>query len=172
MNSLTLCHCYNSFLPNRTGDTKNQAPLKWLSADSGPFLAHTGLVLTKQVISDRQQLCQQAEKSEKKKCLPPFPISQGYFTLSGTGNTPQSSSDYSRQVHIRLGHTVISQLQRKTFAPVWQMCMRSSPATPCTYTELWILFNLPCLDIHLHICFFASNLGGRTFRAGTIFLTC
>lgn len=94
------------------------------------------------------------------------------FCIVRTVNTPQSSSDYSRQVHIRLGYTVISQLQRKTFAPVWQMCMRSSPATPCTYTELWVLFNLPCLDIHLHTCFFASNLGGRTFKAGTIFLTC
>lgn len=43
--------------------------------------------------------------------------------------------------------------------------MGSSPVTPYIYTELQILANLSCLGIHLHICFFASNLGGRTFKA-------
>lgn len=66
-NSLMLYHCHNPFLPNRAGDTKNQTPLKLLSADSGPFWAHTGLVADKASYqSDRQQLRLQAQKSEEK----------------------------------------------------------------------------------------------------------
>lgn len=120
MNSLMLWHCHNpSLLPNRKPQSRRYQKLKitrvtqcwfrspscscWAAADKASFQ------------KGKQQPRKQAGKTEKARGKQ-FLIAQGYFVLPGSVNTPHNSSDNSIQAYISLRYTVISQLQRQTFA--------------------------------------------------------